>query len=194
MITGVEVRTALRGALRLAGRDPSGIEVFDISLRGFWNSFFAAVVAAPFYIIANMTRPADGGAAGSIHPVAALLTDSIAYVCLWVAFPLVMIHVARLLDRETRYIPYIVAANWCSTIPIALFAFIGLIGAGSAGTRGFADFLALVALLWALSFQWFVARVGLRIPGAAAAGIILLDFILSLLIAGVAETIKAPAG
>src|SRR3546814_19280578 len=104
-----------------------------------------------------------------------------------------MVYVTRLIGREAQYVPYIVAANWCSAIPIALFGVLAILGASGAVGPGIADFLALVALLWALSFQWFVARTVLAVGGLAAAGVIVLDLIIGIMITGPAQALTTQA-
>ena len=39
---------SIYGAWRLALLDPSGLNWFDVSIEGFWRSFFAAAIVAPF--------------------------------------------------------------------------------------------------------------------------------------------------
>ncbi|MFN4088946.1 MAG: hypothetical protein ACK4QW_07885 [Alphaproteobacteria bacterium] len=109
MIAGPEIARSLHGAFRLAARDPAGLQWFDTSIRGFWNSFFAAVLVAPFYMAVVATRPDEP--AVTVSSGAFALTELIAYVCGWFAFPLVMVYVTRAIGREALYIPYIVAAS-----------------------------------------------------------------------------------
>ena len=47
-----EVASSLYGAWRLACLDESGMGYFNISVEGFWRSFFAAVLLAPVYMLA----------------------------------------------------------------------------------------------------------------------------------------------
>ena len=44
MIARHEVLLSLYGVWRLFLRDPRGIEWLDVSIEGFWKSFFCAVV------------------------------------------------------------------------------------------------------------------------------------------------------
>ena len=43
MISLREVITALYGAYRLARFDPGGLGFYEVTVQGFWRSFFAAV-------------------------------------------------------------------------------------------------------------------------------------------------------
>jgi len=49
---------------------------------------------------------------GDIGVAPILITETIAYVISWVAFPLLILPVARQLRREDRFLPFMVAYNW----------------------------------------------------------------------------------
>ena len=51
MITAPEVARAMYGAWRLARLDRSGIEQFGDDAEAFWRSFYAMLIAAPFYVV-----------------------------------------------------------------------------------------------------------------------------------------------
>ena len=83
----VEVLHSLYGAWRLAMLDVSGMRHFNLSVEGFWRSFFAAVIVAPGYALLVVQRTLDrpeGYALGST-----VVVESIAYVVAWAAFPIV---------------------------------------------------------------------------------------------------------
>src|SRR5690606_7445527 len=160
---------------------------FNATVEGFWRSFTAALIAFPVYLLLVVTRPdPETGIAAE----AALLVETIAYVIDWFAFPVVMLHVAAALDRTERYLGYIVAVNWCNLVQVALFGTILVLRLAGILTGGLSEFLWLVALLWVLSYQWYVARVGLEISGLAAAGIVALAFLISLFVQGIAVGIQ----
>jgi len=168
-----------------------GLQWFDDTVQGFWRSFFAAVVALPFYVAIIAAAPVDQPV--TVTPAAYVLTQAIAYVCGWTAFPLVMSHVARFIGRDGHYVRYIVAANWCSIIPLGIFGILALLGASGTIPGGVVDFLYFGVLLWTLSFHWFVARTALQINGIGATGIVALDILLGLMISGIADTITTQA-
>ena len=56
-----EVLHSLYGAYRLAFLDRSGMSHFNLSVDGFWRSFFAAVLVAPGFallVVQELHRPA----------------------------------------------------------------------------------------------------------------------------------------
>lgn len=186
MIRKEDIANGLTGALRLAGRDTSGYTCFDTSVEGFWRSFTAALVSIPGYLAVASSHP-EGIA---LEAGAYLLVEAIAYVIGWFAFPVAMLHVAEVIDRRERYITFIVAANWATAIQISLLGLIaGLQGMG-VFPENLGGFFSLVATLWILSYQWFVARTALDVSGPVAAGIVLLDLVIGLMITGVTAAIE----
>lgn len=186
MISTQEIVNGLWGALRLAGRDTDGYRYFDTSLDGFWRSFTAAVLSIPAYVIVTAMR----SNAVYVEPAAYFLIESIAYVTGWVAFPFAMLYVVDALDRRERYITFVVATNWAVAIQIALIAFIAALEGVGLLTEDLGRFFSLVATLWILTFQWFIARTALDISAPAAVAVVLLDLAIGLTVTGVAGAIE----
>ena len=76
-----DIAAALYGAYRLARYDVSGHKYFDVSNAGFWRSFFAAVLIAPFYFVLLNLQFAEFSDVPAIRFFA---LESIAYVIAWV--------------------------------------------------------------------------------------------------------------
>ena len=111
----VEVQLAVGGALRLALGDRRGLGFFDASLDGFWRSFRAAAICYPMYLFLLATRVTSAQWAAAGWPTV-LFVETIAYVIAWVAFPLLMLHIAHWLGRDHRFLAFMVAYNW-SQVP-----------------------------------------------------------------------------
>lgn len=181
---------ALMTAFRVARFDNNAVDDFDQSVDGFFRSFFGIVLAAPLYSIAVMAqhRIAEelAEASGESLPVTGAgfyLIEWGAYVVNWIALPVVMILITRLIGVAPRYVPFIVAYNWGSCFVLALSAipyFFYLLGV--IPLIGVA-LLYYPVVIFALVYHWRIARDGLQIPGLTAAGIVLLDLLLSILIA-----------
>ena len=186
MISAQEIVSGLRGAIRLALRDPAGHAFFNATVEGFWRSFTAALLMLPAYLLLLAVRPE---AAGAEMGPRFLVVQLIAYVIGWFAFPNAMFHLAAMLGRADRFIGYIVAVNWCNAVQMGLIATIALLDLLGLPDQ-MAAFLRLVLFLWALSYSWFVARTGLGVGGFTAAGIVALDIFLSLVILDLAGYIE----
>jgi hypothetical protein len=124
----VEVQLAVGGALRLARGDPRGLGLFDTSIEGFWRSFRAAGICYPLYLLLLSFRvsAAQWEASGVATIV---IVETIAYVISWVSFPLLILPLARWLDRENRFLAFIVAYNWSQVPQTVLLAIVSLGGA-----------------------------------------------------------------
>ena len=185
MISLSEVFRALYGAYRLARLDPGGLRYFDITDRGFWRSFFAAGLVAPLYLILLLIRHSNLPESIALFRFIAL--ESIAYVIAWVAFPLLMASLTRMLDCDKFYIRFIVAYNWAAVlqnflyIPIAILAAAGILSIPLSNTLG------LIALALIVVYVWFVTRIALEVAAGMAAGIVGLDFMLNVFINVFAE-------
>ncbi len=176
-----EIRRAFQGAWRLAHADPGGLACFDRSVEGFWRSFRAAAIIAPAYAAQLVLKFAMFPPAAGLTRVAAV--QAIAYAIGWLAFPVAMHWVCRLLNREQAYVGYIVAYNWSNLVQILVW-----LPAMVLSYAGLGAFLALAAQLALLVYQWFIARAALAVDGMTAAGVAILDFVLGLAIGIVADS------
>ena len=190
MISAPQIAISLHGAGRLARRDQSGFTCMNGTLEGFWQSFAAAVLVYPAFLILVATGP--GGA--RVGEPSFLTVETIAYVIGWFAFPLVMFHLTDMLGRGDRFLTYIVAINWCNVIQAWLMASVALIGVINVLPEGLTRFLAAAAFLWTLTFHWFVTRTGLAVNGFVAAGIVALDVVISLFVMSVTQGIEGHNG
>lgn len=181
-----ETLRSLHAAWRLACFDPQALAQFDVSIAGFWRSFFAAVVALPisvFALIPQYLRAADPGAFVAL--------EAIHYAVAWAAFPLVMVPVARFLRLTPRYIPYIIAVNWASVLQLVLFLPLTVLAlAGSLQGDGGA-FLFILALTLSCIYRYFIARVALETTLGTALALVALDVVLGLLLTGVFDQLYA---
>lgn len=181
MITRPELAAGIAGAFRLARRDPSGLALFDATPRGVWNSFWVAVLVAPAFILTDAL-------AGSLPPEIGpreILVWLISYVVAWTAFPVVMITVADSLDRWPLYTRYIVAYNWSSVVQVAVLLPLNLLAVAFPGHATL--ILAQCAIIVLLIYHAYVATVGLAVNPGTAAGIVLLDVLLSALLRAVSN-------
>jgi len=83
------VTAALTGAWRLARLDPQGMRWFDLSERGFWRSFQAAVIAAPAYLLLLLLYQAH--APESTDATSSLTLQMLLFAVQWATFPLLLI-------------------------------------------------------------------------------------------------------
>jgi len=192
---------ALATALRVARFDKGAMAEFDQSFEGFFRSFVGILLCAPLYFLVLIaerrlsvdlaTRNPDLSAAGLPPPDAAYYAvEAGTYLIEWLAFPLVMVGVVRLIGAGARYVPYIVAYNWsgclvltATTVPYILYL-TGLISLTGV------ILLYYPVAIFTLVYRWRIARDGLQTSPTTATGIVILDFLLSLLVALLAARLQ----
>ncbi len=185
MIPATEAVRAFYGTYRLARFDIGGAAYFNNTALGFWHSFIAALIVAPFYAAFLATLYATTEAPPPLAPF--VVVHAIAYVIAWVIYPVVMGGLTTMLDREDRYIAYIVAYNWTTGLQnIVLLASAFLVVSGVLPEGG-GHVLNLLVLGYVMAFAWFVARQVLDISAAAAGGLVVLDFFLGQFLRSIAD-------
>ena len=188
MLTVHEFSHAMVGAWRLARLDPQGMEHFNRTIEGFWRSFWVGVLTYPGFLILLALRlpDAEWTRAGAFR---ILSVETIGYIIGWVAFPLAMVPMTRFLDREERYLDFIIAYNWAQLLHMALFLFIeGVAGSGLVSVD-FGHLLSFVATIAVLLYEWFIARIALDVAGPPATAVVLLDLVLAVLISRVSDAL-----
>jgi hypothetical protein len=169
-----EVLRSIFGAYRLACLDRAGMGFFNLSVDGFWRSFFAAVIVSPGYALLVtqelLARPEEISASW------AFVVETLAYGVGWAAFPVVAIGLTHLLGLSRNYPAMIIAANWAAVIQIGVFlAAVGL-GLLLPGLGGFTVTVATGAILF---YQWFVIRTALDTTGGVAVALVLVDLLVN---------------
>ena len=171
-----EIAYGIYGAWRLARLDASGMEVFDRTVAGFWKSFFAAVLVAPAYLA--MVLIELGGMTVTAGPLAIFIVQSLIYVIVWVAYPLIMYYLTEQIGRSEKYIGFIVALNWASVIQMLVFLPVVFFNAVEVLPGALLGLATLVIFLAVLFYQGFVTRTALDISGPAAGALVVFSFIL----------------
>ncbi len=186
MIGGDEIVRALKGSWRLLLGDARGMAFFDLTIGGFWRSFAAMALCLPMPVVELSAQ--------RLLPVAARVGPQTlegplywvggfaAYVLTWIAFPVLLAVVAKPLGLARVYVPYMVARNWTTllaTVPsfVVTAAFLlGLLPLEALGP------LNLAALGFGLYYAWMVTRIACATPPGLTAGLVALDFLVSLVV------------
>ena len=187
------VREQLEVALRFARFEQNAVRDFDQSFDGFFRSFAGIVLCAPFYVLivladrsiaANAATEMPGVEIGPLPPanLAFFALESLNYLVNWIAFPLAMIFITRIIGAGPRYVPFIVAYNWTACVIFALTVIPPLLYLSGLVPVAAASALSLPVILLAIAYRFKVAREALQVSGLNAAGIVLFDLLLSLFI------------
>jgi hypothetical protein len=107
----------------------------------------------------------------------------------WVAFPLLMLPLARWLDRENRFLAFMVAYNWSQIPQTVLFVSVGLDGAAGLLPPSAARLAGLVAIGAVFVYEWYIARVALAVTGIQATLVVIVDLLLGTVLSRVADSL-----
>jgi len=200
------VRRSLGAAAHMAAFKSDAMSGFDVSYEGFFRSFLAMAIAAPLYplivlgergIVAAASQIEGGARFLGIHglSLAYCLIEAGSYVASWIVFPLVMVFISRLIGAGARYVPFVVAYNWGTCIVLAVTAAMHALYLAGIASLTVTAFLYYPVVGFALSYRWWIARKGLEVPGFTAAGIVILDVLISVFLAiGVGSLHQAMGG
>jgi hypothetical protein len=185
MITRADLAKGLLGAALFARGDPRGLLLFGNDAGEAKRSFWAALIALPFFVplllLDYLQRPAPPDGATF------LLVQASAYVIGWTAFPLIMVGVSQAFAREAVWCRYVAAYNWANLITINLSLFASAIHASHLLSPGATGFVHLLVMLIIGAYEWFIARIMLALSGPRALMVVALDFLLGIAITGTAE-------
>lgn len=176
MIAWAEAAAGIYGAFLLARRNRKGLDWLDATPRGFWRSFWAALVVAPAFVVLQTVT----GGFGEDPGLRQVLVQAIAYVIGWTAFPLVMILVADTLGRWPAYYRYMVAYNWSEVVQMGVL--LPAVGLAILLPSPVTFLLAQVVTILLLVYRGYIAHVALGVKAGHAVGIVLLDVLLSQLV------------
>lgn len=190
MLPGLnEIAYAVYGAWRLLQLDRRGHDFFEISERAFWQSFFAAVIVLPGYVVLVLLHLS--GARLEADAASITIIHLLAYVINWTAFPLAAYYLAVGMDRQARWIAFVVALNWSKVVQMVIYLpLMGLATWGVAGPGGSA-LISFAGMMAVLAYQWYVTRTAFDITGLQAVGFTGLDLVLSIVITAMTDAALA---
>lgn len=180
-----EIVQSIKGVVRLARFDASGMAFLDTTPEGALRSFWVALLVLPPYALLIAVR--DGGELTDLPLGYTLLVESLAYVVGWTAFPAVMHIVARLMDRADEYPAMVAAYNWSAVLQMVLqLPLILLMLGGIVDDDGGIGY-AFVILAIIMVYIWFILKTSLRINGIAAAGLVIIELLTTALVSDYAN-------
>jgi len=181
----LEVTRSIHGAWRIARMDPDALNYFDLSINGFWRSFMAVLVVAPFYLLFLIVN--HGNQPGLVLPTGPVVSTEyyvtvklITYVLGWLVFPLIMVPISRLLDLSQNYVRYVIVWNWSNVLVMAVILPTVLMFPPAADAGHSAKLVLMAAQITMLFYGYLVVRAGLGSKALTAVGIVVLDLLLSL--------------
>jgi len=117
MLSGGEIQSGLTGAWRLMTGHGDGLRLLDLSADGFWNSFFAILVAVPpmalgWILLADHVAETTE----AVSRASLVLRYGLADIGTWLLPLAGFAFAARPAGIADRFVPYVVASNWGSAV------------------------------------------------------------------------------
>lgn len=182
MPSGQDIQTYLGGAWRLMTGREDGLDRLDLSVDGFWNSFFAMVVAFPALTVGWVTLANRIGGTEVAGRFAVVLRLAVIDVAAWV-LPIALLAVAvRHVGIAHRFVPYVVASNWGSALLIWLMLPASVLELLFPGATDATDALGLVVFIAALVLSWRLTRAAIGMGAAVATWVFCGMFVASLIV------------
>ena len=179
MLSRHEFAAAMAGVRGIVRLDSRAFAFFNATHAGFWRSFWAAAILAPFIAVA-VARAVLVEPPESLGRFIAFQT--IGYALSWLIFPLLMVRIADMLGRRDRYFHYMVALNWFHLAQIAFTGPLLVLEMTSLLPPVIEQLLGLIVMVALLGYEWFIARNALKVEGGTAAALVAIDLLLSLVI------------
>ena len=157
-----DVQRGLFGAWRLMMGDRDGMRHMDISVDGFWNSFFAVIVAFPALVIgwlaaADRIAELGLGAEVEIGRGGLLARLAVVEIGVWLLPLAAYMLVARYVGLSDRIVHLVVACNWGEALgrwlvlPVALLLMVWRPERETEDAVRLIVFLAVAVLNWRLT-------------------------------------------
>ena len=161
-----------------------GLRMLDISVDGFWNSFFAIAVALPPLIVgwvgvANELGQVSGEFGGRLSIVFRLAVVDLAA---WVAPLAALAAVARVAKIADRFVHIVVASNWASALIVWLMLPAPLLRMFFPAASDAASLLALTLFAVSMALTWRLTNIAVGKGAAIASAVFAGMFVVSLVV------------
>jgi hypothetical protein len=173
MPSAEEIQRYLHGAWRTMLGKTDGLRELDLSVDGFWNSFFAILVALPALIV-NWVTIADsyGDLATNFDDrFAIFIRFGVIDLAAWLLPLAGFAAIAQTVRLADRYVHYVVASNWVTAIiawlmapPAALLLFMP-------DQTELAWFLSVAIFIASQIFVWRMTKVAIGRGAAVASAV-----------------------
>jgi hypothetical protein len=168
---------SIAGAWKIFRWDTAGLDKFDLTDKGFWQSFMVPIVLAPTYLfllmqIQKMAQAVDLETAGlsadtDVFTSMFLVYEMVRYILGFVLFPIVMVFFTRLAGLTHKFSALIITYNWTSGLLLfAMFVTSALFFLRIFSLAVTSSFLLVFMLIWP-----FYLFSGVRISTGASIGV-----------------------
>jgi hypothetical protein len=186
IVTADEVNRSFKGTLDLLNSRAEGLKSFDMSEHGFWRSFAAIWLTLPAYVVSLAFERLRLGLLQPDHPLLDNLwldvIVAIGHVAGFLALPLAMIWISRMLRVTQAYVPFVIVTNWIAVIGQLVLSVPAMLLLLGWATPALASMFSLAFAIIILRLQWFATKATLGLSSLNAFGIVLLGIVLNALV------------
>ena len=184
MPSAENIQLYLTGAWRMMMGKADGLRLLDLSVDGFWNSFFAIVIALPPLIVswvgaANELSQLSGAFGGKLSIVARLATIDLAT---WILPLVVLAAVASRAGIADRFVHLVVASNWASALMVWIMLPPSLLRLFWPAAAEASALLSLALFMLTMVLSWRMTNVAIGRGPAVATAVFAGMFLASLVV------------
>lgn len=179
---GDEIQNALRTSWRLMRGKPDAVRQLDLSADGFWNSFFAIVVAIPPLFVFWTREAIDLAPGSSGERVGIVLRLVVIEAVAWVLPLLVIAYGLYQFGRHDRVAAFVVSNNWGSALVSWLILPVMLPALLLPADSDFGAVLLLVTIIAVLTLFWRLNNAALNMGPIAPSLVVIPSVGLSMVV------------
>jgi hypothetical protein len=166
-----QIQQYLTGAWRMMTGRPDGLDMLDLSVDGFWNSFFAIVIAFPALVVGWVSAANGLGGESLGGRVSVLVRLGMIDMLTWIVPIALLAAVARPFGIAHRFVPYVVATNWASALFIWIMLPPAVVNLFWPSIEQATSLVSLLIFLATLVLAWRVTNAALGMGATVASGV-----------------------
>ena len=183
---GLAIAAGLQGAWLMARARPYGLLLFETTPAGAARSFLALVFCLPVHLVLRFSAPS-----GPVVPPRVLMLEVLGFIIMWFGFLLLSHRLASAIGREDHWPRFLAAWNWSQVVQYAALFLVTVPLAVLGVPSGISQALGLAVFGYAIWLEWYVVRLSLGLPGVGAAGFVLLDLAMAVIVSGIVQRLSA---
>lgn len=158
-----------------------GIALMPITAGAAGRSFWAAALCLPLFLVLRLLL-GEQALTGRL-----VVAELIGFVAGWAAYALATLPLATACGRQALWPRFVATWNWVSLVQYGIILLLSLVVNELPGWLG--QGVQLAGLGYALWLQWFATGLALQVAGRHAAGFVLLDLFMGLLLSSVVTSL-----
>lgn len=160
----------LFGAWRMMLGKKDGLDHLDVSAEGFWQSFYAILVAIPPLLAGWVAYAADltAGSEDAGLRFSIVFRAAVIDLLAWIVPIVVLGFVAKRVGIAKRFAPYVIASNWGSALLAWVFAPVTLLQLFFPGRNDATTLLAIIVFGTSIVLSYRLSHVALQRPHSFA--------------------------